>query len=111
MLLLSACISCTSQAEQQRRHEAAMIEQAKLDAASEEEFVKDSLTLAASISTDTIAELLAIPSNGIDENGNAFTYKTHSAVSRSGARCLLQLPRFNELIVGDTLACQWEPRK
>jgi len=88
-----------------------MIEQAKLDAAGEHEFVKDSLALAASITLDTIAELHATPRRGIDEDGNSFTYSTHAAVSRDGARCLLELPRYNTLVVGDTLSCQWEPRK
>ncbi len=110
-IVLLAGLACTSQEEQQRRREAAMIEQAKLDAAAEAEFATDSVALAASITVDTIAELQAMPQNGIDENGNAFTYSSHAAIARSGARCLLQLPRYNELTVGDTLSCQWEPRK
>ncbi len=88
-----------------------MIEQAKQDAAAEAEFTTDSLALAASITVDTIAELQAIPQSGIDENGNSFTFTNHAAVARNGARCLLQLPRYAELAVGDTLSCQWEPRK
>ncbi len=88
-----------------------MIEQAKLDAAAEADFTKDSLALAASITVDTIAELHATPQTGTDENGNTFTYTSYSVLARSGARCLLQLPRYNEVAVGDTLSCQWEPRK
>jgi hypothetical protein len=109
--VLLASLACTSEEEQQRRREAAMIEQAKLDAAAEADFAKDSLALAASITVDTVAELQALPQNGIDENGNTFTDRSHAAIARSGARCLLQLPRYNELAVGDTLSCQWEPRK
>ena len=109
-LSLIGCIGCTSDAERQRQRESQMIEQAKLDAAAESDFVKDSLALAASITVDTVAERQREAKRGIDESGNTFTYTVYSVVSRSGARCLLEPTHYDIVAVNDTLSCQWEPK-
>jgi hypothetical protein len=110
LCLIVALAACASPEEKQRRLDSAMVEQAKLDAQDEAEFLEDSAKLAASITVDTIYDVREMSNVGTDENGDQFTYDTYAATARNRSRCFVDQARFRSLVRGDTLRCQWEPQ-
>jgi hypothetical protein len=108
--LIGALAACASPEEKQRRLDSAMVEQAKLDAQDEAEFLEDSAKLAASITLDTIVDLRELSNVGTDQYGDQFTYATYTAMARNLSRCFVDQTRFSTLVRGDTLSCQWEPQ-
>jgi hypothetical protein len=100
--------ACASPEEKQRRLDSAMVEQAKLDAQDEAEFVEDSVKLASSITVDTIYDIRTVPTVGRDADGREFTYDVYTVTARNNQRCLVEPARFTTLVRGDTLSCQWE---
>ena len=109
--LAFALAACTSDEEKARQREAAMIAQAKADAVAEAEFTDDSLTLAASITVDTVRRLERRDSYTTNDEGDDTRGPRFEAIAADGQVCLLTPTRFTTLIVGDTLSCQWGPRE
>ena len=109
--LAVALAACTSDAEKARQREIAMIEQAIADSVAEAEFADDSLTLAASITVDTIRGLERRDSYSTNDEGDDTSGPRFEAIAADGQVCLLTPTRFTTLIVGDTLSCQWGPRE
>lgn len=109
--LVFALAACTSDEEKARQREAAMIEQAKADAAAETEFVEDSMKLAASITVDTVRSLERRDSYRTNDENDDTGGPRFEAIAANGQVCLLTPTRYATLIVGDTLSCQWGPRE
>jgi hypothetical protein len=103
--------ACTSAEEKERRQTAAMIEQAKADAAAESSFVVDSIKLKESITLDTVATLIDSTALYTDNDGNTTTDHSYFARTQHGATCEVDALRFGMMIKGDTLSCQWEQYK
>ncbi len=99
--------ACTSAEEKAKQREAEMIEQAKADSAAEADFVKDSITLAASITVDTITAVRTAEQRNVDDEGNEYSETVQQAVSPTGHTCILTLEKARSVIVGDTISCQW----
>ena len=100
--------ACTSAEEKQRRATAAMVAQAKADAAAESTFVQDSLKLMTSITVDTIEIVVPVPRGATDADGNSWADTIYKAITRTGASCVVDSVKFKQLTAGDTLSCQWE---
>ena len=109
--VLATINGCTSAEEKERRQTAAMIEQAKADAAAESSFVVDSMKLKESIVLDTVETIADSTALYTDNDGNTTTDHTYVARTRAGATCEIDAPRFATMIKGDTLSCQWDARK
>jgi hypothetical protein len=109
LLLIALCAACTSAEEKEQRRKTAMIEAAKEDSTAEADFVQDSVTLAASITVDSVAQLLTVREPQRDEDDNEFMVTRWVAVSPKLTRCLLDSTRYTALVAGDTLSCQWGP--
>jgi len=106
-----ALAACTSDEEKAKQRDAAMIEQAKADAAAEAEFADDSVTLAASITVDTVRGLERRDSYTTSDEDDDTSGPRFEAIAANGQVCLLTPTRFTALVVGDTLSCQWGPRE
>jgi hypothetical protein len=111
VVALATVSACTSAEEKDRRRTAAMIEQAKADAAAESSFVVDSLKLKESIVLDTVETITDSTALYTDNDGNTTTDHTYVAKTRAGASCEIDAVRFATMIKGDTLSCQWDPHK
>jgi hypothetical protein len=108
-VFLLSIAACKSAEEKQRALDSAMVEQAKLDAAAELEFLEDSVKLAQSISADTVVDLVISRVRAQDDNGYEFEVKEYLAVARSRTRCIVDSLKYVALVRGDTLSCQWGP--
>lgn len=107
-VLLPALNACVSADEKERRATAAMVEQARADAAAESVFVHDSLALAASITVDTVDRVELVPRHATDEDGNAWADTIYRAIALRGTTCVVDSLKSKTLLKGDTLSCQWE---
>jgi hypothetical protein len=105
--LLLAVAACTSAEEKARQRDSAMIAQAIADSVAEQEFIEDSSKLAASITVDTVRER-RIRNQPSPDNSDVLEL-VHEAVSPSGLVCALTVAKYDQVIVGDTLSCQWAP--
>ena len=103
--VLNACVSAD---EKERRATAAMVERAKADAVAESVFVHDSLSLAASITVDSVERMMSEERGATDADGNAWTETIFKAVTARGAVCIVDSTKAHTLLKGDTLSCQWE---
>ncbi len=103
--------ACTSAEEQERRQTAAMIEQAKADAAAESTFVQDSVKLTVSITVDTMEFSRDSVAYSVDDEGKSVAEHEYRVYTRDRAICLVDSTRYNTIQKGDTLSCQWEQHK
>jgi hypothetical protein len=108
-VFLLSIAACKSAEEKQRALDSAMVEQAKLDAAAELEFLEDSVKLAQSISADTVADLIMRRARAQDDNGYEYEVNEFLAVAPSRTRCIVDSVKYIALVRGDTLSCQWGP--
>lgn len=108
-IALLAVGACTSAEEKQRRLEEAMVRAAKADAADESTFVADSVAVLQSITMDTVVELQMRVVEGSAEDTETQYVTRYLALSPRGNRCLLDSLKYQTLVRGDTLSCQWGP--
>lgn len=106
-VLLPVLHACVSADEKERRATAAMVEQAKADAAAESLYVHDSLALAASITLDTVERVETVPRRATDADGNAWADTIYRAITLRGTMCVVDSLKVKSLVKGDTLSCQW----
>jgi hypothetical protein len=99
--------ACASAEEKARARDSAMIAQAIADSVAEQEFVEDSVKLAASITADTITALRIVDQRVPDDPDTIESI--HLAVARSGQVCQLTFEKYKTVAVGDTISCQWAP--
>jgi hypothetical protein len=111
MVALATISACTSAEEKERRRTAAMIEQAKADAAAESSFVADSIKLKESIVLDTVDVLADSMALYTDDDGNTTTDHVYLARTRTGATCEVDMVHYATMMKGDTLSCQWDAHK
>jgi hypothetical protein len=112
-ITMAACQK--SPEEQAKANEAAMIEQAKTDAARDSEFVRDSVKLAATFTVDTVARPFTMNQKTTVEDDNGDTKDTtlvlHIIQGRRGMFCNdMDAKLWTRRAVGDTLTCQWSKR-
>ncbi len=107
IVLVLALAACTSADEQARQRDSAMIAQAIADSVAEHEFIEDSSKLAASITLDTVASRRIRNQQAADDAD--LMELVHEVVSPRGLVCALTVPRYERVVVGDTLSCQWAP--
>jgi hypothetical protein len=105
--ILLALAACTSAEEKARQRDSAMIAQAIADSVAEKEFLEDSSKLAASITVDTV-RARRIRNQPSPENSDVLD-QLHEVVSPSGHVCALTAAKYQQVVIGDTLSCQWAP--
>ena len=109
LALVLTLAACTSAEEKARQREQAMMEQARADAATEADFIADSLALAASITLDTVRDVRIRDVRTVDDDGDEYLSPRHEAVGTTGQVCAVTSTRYGQLVRGDTLRCQWGP--
>ena len=114
MMVLVTMVACTSKAERERRQLAAMIEQAKADAAAESTFVQDSMKVAASITVDTVEfsrDSVMLDTSDSSAGATRRVLHVYRLFTRDRAVCSVDSVRYANTEKGDTLSCQWGPPK